>query len=77
MFPVAPAASVTGDDFNKTRQTIMITGIVVGSAALLIGFTIFLVWKKRKPETVDILEPRGTSKEICVSNEAFYMSHKQ
>ncbi|XP_042031159.1 uncharacterized protein LOC121777885 [Salvia splendens] len=57
---VAPAASAAGDDSNKTRQTIMITGIVVGSAALLVGFTIFLVWKKRKPEAVNILEPRGS-----------------
>ncbi|KAG6394017.1 hypothetical protein SASPL_144593 [Salvia splendens] len=56
----APEASPAGDDSNKTRQTIMITGIVVGSAALLVGFTIFLVRKKRTPDTVNILEPRGS-----------------
>ncbi|KAG6392281.1 hypothetical protein SASPL_146495 [Salvia splendens] len=52
----------------------MITGIVVGSAALLVGFTIFLVWKKRKPEAVNILEPRGTTKEI--SNETIVATNK-
>ncbi|KAG6416528.1 hypothetical protein SASPL_123960 [Salvia splendens] len=47
---LAPAASGAGDDSNKTRQTIMIAGIVVGRAALLLGLAIFLVSKKRKSE---------------------------
>ncbi|XP_047939641.1 receptor-like serine/threonine-protein kinase SD1-8 isoform X1 [Salvia hispanica] len=57
---VAPAASGGGDDSNKTRQTIMIAGIVVGSAALLLGLAIFLVSKKRKSETVNIVVRRGS-----------------
>ena len=69
-FLVAPAASGGGDDSNKTRQTIMIAGIVVGSAALLLGLAIFLVSKKRKSETVNIVVRRGTSKEMFVSDVA-------
>ncbi|KAL1537429.1 hypothetical protein AAHA92_29943 [Salvia divinorum] len=57
---LAPAASEAGGDSNKTRLTIMITGIVVGSAALLVGFAIFLAQKKHQSETVNILERRGS-----------------
>ncbi|KAG6419122.1 hypothetical protein SASPL_121333 [Salvia splendens] len=57
---LAPAASGAGDDSNKTRQTIMIAGIVIGSAAMLLGLAIFLASKKRKSETVNIVERRGS-----------------
>ncbi|XP_057764767.1 receptor-like serine/threonine-protein kinase SD1-8 [Salvia miltiorrhiza] len=56
---LASAAAVDGDDSNKTRQILMIAGIVVGSAALLLGFAIFFIWKKRKSESVNIVEQRG------------------
>lgn len=69
LFLVASAAAGTGHDSNKTKQIIMIAGIVVGSAALLLGFAIFIVWKRRKSDSVNIVEQRGT-KEMCLSENA-------
>ncbi|KAK6124445.1 hypothetical protein DH2020_041822 [Rehmannia glutinosa] len=57
-----PAGAVgSGNDSNKTKQIIMVAGIIAG--ILLVGLAIFFVWKKGKPKNAqeNIIEHRGPS----------------
>lgn len=51
--------SAAKDDSNKTKRIIKIVGIAVGCGALLVGLSIFLVWKRRISNSGNIVEHRG------------------